>query len=109
MKGADPFQNGGNMVYYTKARQKEAAGMQEESARDYVVVKALENGVNLIGMTRGRDTRLLHTEKMDAGEVIVAQFTENTSAMKIRGRARIYTAYGVIETGPEPEEGSQSR
>ena len=83
--------------------------MQEESARDYVVVKALENGVNLIGMTRGRDTRLLHTEKMDAGEVIVAQFTENTSAMKIRGRARIYTAYGVIETGPEPEEGSQSR
>lgn len=77
---------------------------EENESRDYVVVKALENGVNLIGMTRGRDTRLLHTEKLDAGEVIVAQFTENTSAMKIRGKARIYTAYGVIESGMETEE-----
>lgn len=82
--------------------------MDREDAGDYVVVKALENGVNLIGMTRGRDTRLLHTEKLDAGEVIVAQFTDNTSAMKIRGRARVYTAYGIIEAGPEPEEGSQA-
>ena len=76
----------------------------ENESRDFVVVKALENGVNLIGMTRGRDTRLLHTEKLDAGEVIVAQFTENTSAMKIRGKARIYTAYGVVESGMETEE-----
>lgn len=77
---------------------------EENESRDFVVVKALENGVNLIGMTRGRDTRLLHTEKLDAGEVIVAQFTENTSAMKIRGKARIYTAYGVVESGMEAEE-----
>ncbi len=77
---------------------------EENESRDFVVVKALENGVNLIGMTRGRDTRLLHTEKLDAGEVIVAQFTENTSAMKIRGKARIYTAYGVVESGMETEE-----
>ena len=66
---------------------------------DFIVVKALENGVNLIGMTRGRDTRLLHTEKLDAGEVIIAQFTENTSAMKIRGRAEIYTRHGKITSG----------
>ena len=77
---------------------------EENESRDFVVVKALENAVNLIGMTRGRDTRLLHTEKLDAGEVIVAQFTENTSAMKIRGKARIYTAYGVVESGMETEE-----
>lgn len=77
---------------------------EENESRDFVVVKALENGVNLIGMTRGRDTRLLHTEKLDVGEVIVAQFTENTSAMKIRGKARIYTAYGVVESGMETEE-----
>ena len=66
---------------------------------DFIVVKALENGVNLIGMTRGRDTRLLHTEKLDAGEVIIAQFTDNTSAMKIRGRAEIYTKHGVVRSG----------
>ncbi|MBE5804083.1 MAG: trp RNA-binding attenuation protein MtrB [Clostridiales bacterium] len=66
---------------------------------DFIVVKALENGVNLIGMTRGRDTRLLHTEKLDAGEVIIAQFTENTSAMKIRGRAEIHTRHGKITSG----------
>lgn len=66
---------------------------------DFIVVKALENGVNLIGMTRGRDTRLLHTEKLDAGEVIIAQFTENTSAMKIRGRAEIHTKHGVVHSG----------
>lgn len=80
---------------------------ERTGAADYIVVKALENGVNLIGMTRGRDTRLLHTEKLDAGEVIIAQFTENTSAMKIRGRAQIVTAYGVVESGPVPPEGGE--
>ena len=38
---------------------------ERTNAADYIVVKALENGVNLIGMTRGRDTRLLHTEKLE--------------------------------------------
>ena len=76
-----------------------------ENAAEYIVVKALENGVNLIGMTRGRDTRLLHTEKLDAGEVIIAQFTENTSAMKIRGRAQIITAHGIVESGSTPQDG----
>ncbi len=80
---------------------------ERTNAADYVVVKALENGVNLIGMTRGRDTRLLHTEKLDAGEVIIAQFTENTSAMKIRGRAQIITAYGMVESGSVSQEGSE--
>lgn len=74
--------------------------LSDVSTGDFIVVKALENGVNLIGMTRGRDTRLLHTEKLDAGEVIIAQFTENTSAMKIRGRAEIYTKHGVVRSGP---------
>lgn len=80
---------------------------ERTNAADYIVVKALENGVNLIGMTRGRDTRLLHTEKLDAGEVIIAQFTENTSAMKIRGRAQIITAYGMVESGSVSQEGSE--
>lgn len=65
---------------------------------EYVVVKALENGVTLIGLTRGKDTKFHHTEKLDKGEVMIAQFTEHTSAIKVRGKARIYTKYGVVDT-----------
>ncbi|MGI5919562.1 MAG: trp RNA-binding attenuation protein MtrB [Christensenellales bacterium] len=71
--------------------------------QDYIVVKALEDGVNIIGMTRGRDTKFHHTEKLDNGEVMIAQFTENTSAIKIRGRAQILTAYGTLNSGKTEE------
>ena len=57
--------------------------------------------MTLIGLTRGRDTKLTHTEKLDKGEVMMAQFTENTSAMKVRGKAVIYTRFGNIETFTE--------
>ena len=67
--------------------------------QEYIVIKALEDGVNIIGMTRGRDTRFHHTEKMDNGEVMIAQFTENTSAVKIRGKAQVNTAYGIVYSG----------
>jgi len=66
---------------------------------DYIVIKALDNGVTISGLTRGRDTKFHHSEKLDRGEVMVAQFTEHTSAMKIRGRARIMTRYGTVESG----------
>ena len=66
----------------------------------YILIKALENGVAVIGLTRGRDTRFHHTEKLDAGEVLVVQFTENTSAIKIRGRARVICEHGEFESGP---------
>ncbi|MBC7347673.1 MAG: trp RNA-binding attenuation protein MtrB [Clostridia bacterium] len=69
------------------------------SQSDYIVVKALENGVTIIGLTRGRDTKSHHSEKLDRGEVMVAQFTEFTSAIKIRGRAQVYTRHGYVETG----------
>ncbi|MGM0501689.1 MAG: trp RNA-binding attenuation protein MtrB [Bacillota bacterium] len=65
---------------------------------DYVVVKALENGVTIIGLTRGEETKFHHTEKLDEGEVMVAQFTENTSAIKIRGNAEIITEHGTVES-----------
>ncbi len=68
-------------------------------ASGFICVKAKQNGVQVIGMTRGRDTRFHHTEKLDAGEVMVCQFTENTSAMKIRGKAEILTQHGSIESG----------
>ena len=62
-------------------------------------VKALEKGVNIIGVTRGEVTKIHHTEKLDQGEVLIAQFTDNTSAMKIRGNAEVYTQFGVIRAG----------
>ncbi|MGA9173128.1 MAG: trp RNA-binding attenuation protein MtrB [Thermoactinomyces sp.] len=68
------------------------------SQADYIVIKAKENGVNVIGLTRGKDTRFHHSEKLDKGEVMVAQFTEHTSAIKIRGKAVIITPFGKVET-----------
>jgi transcription attenuation protein (tryptophan RNA-binding attenuator protein) len=65
---------------------------------DYVVIKAKDNGVHVIGLTRGQDTRFHHTEKLDKGEVMIAQFTDHTSAVKIRGNAVIYTKHGVVDT-----------
>ena len=71
----------------------------KEALGEYVCILAQEDGVNIIGMTRGKDTKFHHTEKLDRGEVMIAQFTEQTSAMKIKGRARIFTAHGVVESG----------
>ncbi|HHV98168.1 MAG TPA: trp RNA-binding attenuation protein MtrB [Clostridiaceae bacterium] len=66
---------------------------------DYVLIKAEENGVNIIGLTRGKDTKFHHTEKLDKGEVLIAQFTENTSAIKVRGKALIMCRHGQIYSG----------
>lgn len=68
---------------------------------DYFVIKAKDNGVHVIGLTRGRDTRFHHTEKLDKGEVMIAQFTDHTSAVKIRGKAKIWTRFGVVDTEEE--------
>ena len=66
--------------------------------KDYIVIKAIEDGVNVIGLTRGTDTKFHHSEKLDRGEVMIAQFTEHTSAIKIRGNAKIITSYGEVES-----------
>ena len=80
----------------------ETAGQAPDS-RDaigrYIVVKALEDGVVIMGLTRGRDTRSHHSERLDAGEVLVAQFTNMTAAIKVRGRAEIMTEVGRVESG----------
>ncbi|WP_248925423.1 trp RNA-binding attenuation protein MtrB [Paenibacillus hamazuiensis] len=70
----------------------------ETSQGEYFVVKAKDNGVQVIGLTRGLDTKFHHTEKLDKGEVMIAQFTDHTSAVKIRGKAIVFTKYGVIDT-----------
>ncbi|MBR5154981.1 MAG: trp RNA-binding attenuation protein MtrB [Clostridia bacterium] len=71
----------------------------DAASGDYIAVVAEENGVNIIGITRGRDTKFHHTEKLDKGEVYIAQFTENTSAVKVRGKAKVYTKMGIIQGG----------
>jgi len=71
--------------------------VQDEN--EFFVIKAKENGVSVIGLTRGADTRFHHSEKLDKGEVMIAQFTEHTSAVKVRGKATIQTRHGVIESG----------
>ena len=72
---------------------------EDAPAGRYVVVKALEDGVTIMGLTRGKDTKSHHAERLDAGEVLVAQFTELTAAIKIRGRAEILTDVGRLVSG----------
>lgn len=70
----------------------------EINQNEYIVIKAKENGVHVIGLTRGQDTRFHHTEKLDKNEVMIAQFTDHTSAIKIRGKAVVMTKYGTVDT-----------
>ena len=68
-------------------------------SNEYIVVKALEDGVNIMGLTRGQSTKFHHTEKLDRGEVYIAQFTQTTSAIKVNGEAEIFTRHGKIKSG----------
>lgn len=68
---------------------------------EYIMVQALEDGVTIFGLTRGLDTKFHHSEKLDQGEVLVAQFTQHTSAIKIRGKARVITKMGEVTSGRE--------
>ena len=72
--------------------------METHKDDDYIVIKAKENGVQVIGLTRGQDTKFHHTEKLDKGEVLIAQFTNHTSAVKIRGKAEVLTKHGKVES-----------
>ncbi|HIU48977.1 MAG TPA: trp RNA-binding attenuation protein MtrB [Candidatus Avimonoglobus intestinipullorum] len=67
-----------------------------DALNDYIVIKALEDGVSIMGITRGANTRFHHTEKLDKGEIYIAQFTETTSAIKIKGNAIAYTKHGEV-------------
>lgn len=66
---------------------------------EYMMIKALENGVQVIGLTRGQDTKFHHAEKLDEGEVLVVQFTDYTSAIKVKGHAVIHSSLGKIMAG----------
>lgn len=73
--------------------------MESNFHNDFFVIRAQEDGVSVIGLTRGSDTRFHHSEKLDKGEVMIAQFTEHTSAVKVRGKALIKTRHGDMSSG----------
>ncbi|SEN24948.1 trp RNA-binding attenuation protein MtrB [Paenibacillus sp. OV219] len=73
----------------------------EDMNGEYIVIKAKAQGVQVIGLTRGQDTKFHHTEKLDKGEVLICQFTNHTSAIKIRGKATVLTKYGTVDTDDE--------
>ncbi|MBN2558510.1 MAG: trp RNA-binding attenuation protein MtrB [Clostridia bacterium] len=64
-----------------------------------MMIKALENGVSIIGLTRGENTKFHHIEKMDKGDVLIVSFTEFTAAIKIKGRAQIISSSGEVISG----------
>lgn len=70
--------------------------MNELTQGDYFIVKALENGVQVIGLTRGSDTKFHHAEKLDQNEMLVVQFTDHTSAIKVKGKAVIHSSVGQV-------------
>lgn len=71
------------------------------NSKDFFIIKALEDGVQVIGLTRGTDTRFHHAEKLTKGEIMIAQFTEHTSAVKIRGKALIQSSHGEVTNEAE--------
>ena len=80
--------------------ERDGYKMEEDMIlNDYIVVKALEDGVNIMGLTRGSSTRFHHTEKLQKGEVYIAQFTQTTSAIKVNGKAEIQTKHGTVKSG----------
>lgn len=83
---------------------REDSGEPKSVLSDYIVIRALENGVTVIGLTRGQETKFSHTEKLDAGELWISQFTEHTSAIKVRGVAEVYTKHGKIPCGRHQDE-----
>jgi transcription attenuation protein (tryptophan RNA-binding attenuator protein) len=85
------------LTYVNGEKMEQLEQHYESISGDY----ALEDGVTIIGLTRGKDTKFNHTEKLDRGEVMIFQFTEHTSAMKIRGKAEVHTKHGIIKTGKE--------
>lgn len=64
-----------------------------------ILIKALEDGVSIIGLTRGESTKFHHIEKMDKGDVLMVQFTEFTAAIKIKGKAKILSSSGEVVSG----------
>ena len=88
------------MKVHSDISKKEWIQMEHDMIlNDYIIVKALEDGVNIMGITRGSSTRFHHTEKLLKGEVYIAQFTDTISSIKVNGNAEILTKHGTVKSG----------
>jgi len=85
----------------TKREQIQKKNISDERTpvhgNPYIIIKALEDGVRVMGLTRGMQTRVSHTEILSSGEVIICQLTEYTSAFKVVGKAQVITPYGEVQ------------
>lgn len=63
-----------------------------------IVIKALEDGVCVISFSGG-ESAFHQMEKLNCGEVYFAQLSNQTQALKVSGKARVYSSYGVVDAG----------
>ena len=62
---------------------------------EYVVIKALEDGVNVLSIISNEGVPVLN-ERLDEGEVFLLQLTEGYLGIRIRGKAEIDTVHGKV-------------
>mgnify|MGYP000644639313 CR=1 FL=1 len=64
---------------------------------EYIVVKALENGVNIIGLQAARIQSFIIRRNLIRERIFLAQFTDVTNSNKdLNGAAEIYTKHGKL-------------
>ena len=63
---------------------------------DYVIVKALEDGVNVSSIV-SNDTTPVMNERLDEGEVLLLMLNEDYLGIRIRGKAEVDTVHGKIK------------
>ena len=62
---------------------------------EYVVIKALEDGVNISSVISNDGIPVLN-ERLDEGEIFLLVISENYLGVRIRGKAEIDTALGKV-------------
>jgi hypothetical protein len=62
---------------------------------EYIVVKALEDGVNVSSIVSNESAPVLN-ERMDTGEVLVLTFSNNYLGIRVRGKTEVTTVHGTV-------------
>ena len=62
---------------------------------EYVVIKALEDGVNVLSIISNEGVPVLN-ERLDEGEIFLLLLSEGYLGIRIRGKAEIDTVHGKV-------------
>jgi len=62
---------------------------------EYVVIKALEDGVNVLSIISNEGVPVLN-ERLDEGEIFLLMLSEGYLGVRIRGKAEIDTTHGKV-------------